>query len=82
MTLSDVPLREGGPDLDVLSLHEALEGLAELDPRQARIAELRTFGGLTNRETADVVGVSLRTVELEWRMAKDYLSRRLGESEG
>jgi RNA polymerase sigma factor (TIGR02999 family) len=81
VTLSGVPLPEGALDLDVLSLHEALEELGTLDPRQARIAELRTFGGLTNKETAEAVGVSLRTVELEWRMAKDFLSRKLDDGE-
>jgi len=78
VTLSGVPLRDGAPDLDVLSLHEAIRELSELDARQGRVAELRTFGGLTNKEAADVLGVSLRTVELEWRMAKDFLARKLG----
>ena len=49
VTLAGVPLRDGAPDLDVLSLNEALEALARLDARQARVAELRTFGGQFQR---------------------------------
>jgi RNA polymerase sigma factor (TIGR02999 family) len=79
VTLSDVSLRDGAPDLDVLTLNDALEELSALDVRQGRVAELRLFAGLTNRETADAIGVSLRTVELEWRMAKDFLAQRLGD---
>lgn len=66
--------------LDVLAAHEALEDLGRLDPRQARVAELRIFGGLTNQETATVVGVSLRTIEMEWKMAKIWLADRLRAS--
>jgi RNA polymerase sigma factor (TIGR02999 family) len=68
---------EGGPDLDVLDVHEALEELARLDARQARIAELRFFAGLNTQEVAEVVGVAPRTVELDWKMAKDWLAGRL-----
>ncbi|MHC4136375.1 MAG: ECF-type sigma factor [Planctomycetota bacterium] len=76
VTLSDAA-REGGPDLDVLAIHEALEELGQLDARQARIAELRFFAGLNTQEVAEVVGVAPRTVELDWRMAKDWLAQRL-----
>jgi len=76
VTLSDA-VREGGPDLDVLAIHEALEELARLDARQARIAELRFFAGLNTQEVAEVVGVAPRTVELDWKMAKDWLAQRL-----
>ena len=65
--------------LDVLVVDDALTALRELDERQAKIAELRCFGGLTNREVAEALGVSLRTVELDWRMAKSFLARHLGE---
>lgn len=63
--------------VDLLALDEALGSLAELDPRQARIVELRFFGGLKNTEIAEVLGNSLRTVEREWRMARAWMRRRL-----
>jgi RNA polymerase sigma factor (TIGR02999 family) len=65
------------PDADLLALHDVLNGLAEIDPTQARIVELRFFGGLTIKETAEVMGTSHATVEREWKMAKAYLKREL-----
>jgi RNA polymerase sigma factor (sigma-70 family) len=61
----------------VLSLHLAIEELAELDSRQARIVDLRFFGGLTVPEVAEVLGVSHRTVEEHWVHARAWLRRRL-----
>src|SRR5690242_7729754 len=58
------------PDIDVLALDEALTRLAALDQEQARIVELRYFGGLTVEETADAVGVSPATVKRQWAMAR------------
>jgi RNA polymerase sigma factor (TIGR02999 family) len=65
------------PDLDVLALHEALEELATLDPQQARIVELKFFGGLSIEETAEVLGVGHATVERDWKMARAWLRRQL-----
>jgi RNA polymerase sigma-70 factor, ECF subfamily len=65
------------PDVDLLALHDALEKLEELDPTQGRIVELRFFGGLTIKETAEVMGISHATVEREWTMAKAYLKCEL-----
>jgi RNA polymerase sigma factor (TIGR02999 family) len=62
---------------DVLALDEALVALAERDARQARIVELRFFGGLSIQETAEVLGVSGRTVEDEWTMIRAWLRRQL-----
>ncbi len=64
-------------DIDVLALDEALLRLAALDEEQARIVELRYFGGLTIEETADVVGVSPATVKRQWAMARAWLKRAL-----
>jgi RNA polymerase sigma factor (TIGR02999 family) len=64
-------------DVDVLDLDTALEELAAVDERAARIVELKFFVGLTLEETADAVGVSHATVEREWAVAKAWLSRRL-----
>ena len=60
-------------DVDVLALHEALERLAAFDPQQARIVELRYFGGLTIEEAAEVIGISPATVVREWTIAKAWL---------
>ncbi len=65
------------PDVDVLAVDESLKKLAEFDPQQSRIVELRFFGGLTIEETAHVVGISPATVKREWAMAKAWLHRSL-----
>ncbi|TWU44187.1 RNA polymerase sigma factor [Novipirellula aureliae] len=64
-------------DEDVLAIEEALEKLAKLDPRQAKIVELRFYGGLEVAEVAEVLGVSKRTVESEWTMIKAWMRREL-----
>ncbi len=66
-------------DPDVIALDDALQKLAELDEQQARIVEMRFFGGLTVAEVAETLGVSKRTVEGEWTMIKAWLRRELGE---
>jgi len=60
-------------DLDLVALDDALTGLAEIDPQQSRIIELRFFGGLTIEETAEVLSISPATVKREWNMAKAWL---------
>lgn len=65
-------------DVAVLDLHLALEKFETLDPRGARIAELRLFGGLTVPEVAQVVGTSPRTVDGDWAVARRWLARELG----
>ena len=64
-------------DFDVVALDDALKQLAEYDETQARIVELRFFGGLTIEETADALGISDSTVKREWRMAKAWLKAQL-----
>jgi RNA polymerase sigma factor (TIGR02999 family) len=64
-------------ELDVLALDNTLARLATLDPRQARLVELRFFGGLNVEETAEVLGVSSATIKREWRTAKAWLYREL-----
>jgi RNA polymerase sigma factor (TIGR02999 family) len=78
-----VPLDEtvAAPEIDDAerweALDHALDRLAELDPRQAQIVELRYFGGLTVEETARVVGVSPKTVKRDWSVARAWLRREL-----
>jgi RNA polymerase sigma factor (TIGR02999 family) len=64
-------------DSNLIELDEALTKLAEIDPRQSRIVELRHFAGLTVEECAVVVGVSPTTVKREWAMARAWLHREL-----
>ena len=68
-------------DVDLLALDDALDRLAELDARQARVVELRYFAGLTVDEVAEALGVSPRTVAGEWRLARAWLSQRLAGQE-
>ncbi len=68
---------EGPMVLDVLVLDDVLRRLEALDERQARVVELRVFGGLTVPEAAEVLGVSTRSVENDWRLARAWLSREL-----
>jgi RNA polymerase sigma factor (TIGR02999 family) len=62
---------------DVVALDEVLARLSQMDPEQGRIVELRFFGGLNVAETAEVMGISPRTVKREWRLAKAWLDREL-----
>lgn len=66
-------------ELDVLALDDALKRLAEMDERQAKVVEMRFFGGLSVEQTADMLNVSPRTVEQDWRMARAWLKRELSE---
>lgn len=63
--------------VDVLDLDEALTELARLDERQSRIVELKFFAGLTIEQIAHVLGVSPRTVNIDWRMARAWLKAKL-----
>lgn len=63
--------------IDVLDLHGALESLEALDERQARVVELRTFGGMTVQEVAKLLDVAPSTVDLAWRTGRAWLRARL-----
>ena len=65
------------PDTDLVALDEALVQLAQLDPRKAKIVELRFFGGMSVEETAEFIGVSPATALREWNKAKAWLYREL-----
>ncbi|MBI1826533.1 MAG: sigma-70 family RNA polymerase sigma factor [Planctomycetes bacterium] len=66
---------------DVLAIHEALEQLQESDPRKVELINLRYFAGLTEDETAEAMGLSRRTVQLEWRIARAWLHRMLSKGD-
>lgn len=77
-----LPLQHGDAevtiDLDsVLSVHQALERLEEVDKRQVRVVECRFFGGLTIQETADALDISPATVGRDWKVARAWLNREL-----
>ena len=67
----------GSVDADFCALDESLDELARLNPRHARVVELRVFGGLTIAETAEALGVSHGTVESDWSMARAWLWKHL-----
>ena len=78
VTLSGIA--DSDQQLDALAVDDALKKLEELSPRQARIVELRCLIGMSVVETADALDVSERTVHAEWRLARAWLSRELGET--
>jgi RNA polymerase sigma factor (TIGR02999 family) len=67
-------------DRDLLTVDEAIEKLAKLDPKQAQIVELRFFGGMSVQEVADVLQIPKRSVEREWTMIRAWLRKELDES--
>lgn len=77
VSLRDVPAFGKQPDTDLLALHDVLNRLQEIDEDQARIVELRFFGGLTIKETAEVMQISHATIEREWRTAKAFMKVEL-----
>ena len=79
ITLDESLVADKGKPVDLLALDHALTTLASLDAQQARIVELRFFGGLTVQETADAVGVSPATVKRGWTMAKAWLRREMSK---
>ena len=77
VTLDEALLAGEDRSIDLLALDEALERLAALDPEQARLVELRFFGGLTVEETAEAMSISPATVKRHWTIAKAWLAREL-----
>jgi RNA polymerase sigma factor (TIGR02999 family) len=77
VTLDDRLAEVEGPQVDVLDLDEALTRLAALDPRKSQIAELRFFGGLSLEEVGHSLGLSVATVERDWRAARAWLYNAL-----
>jgi RNA polymerase sigma factor (TIGR02999 family) len=76
-SLSTIQFGVEDPLVDVLSLDEALERLEALSARLVRVVELRFFGGLSVEETAELLGVTPRTVKRDWRKARALLLRDL-----
>ena len=73
LSLDEVATSSREQEPKLLALDEALKQLEAVDPRKCQIVELKFFGGLTNEESAEVLGVSQTTVEREWRLARAWL---------
>lgn len=78
VTLDEGLLGASAHSVDLIALDDALEALAEVDEQRARIVELRFFAGLSCDETAEVLGMSSRTVVRQWRSSRAFLLRRMG----
>ena len=77
VTLDEGLLAADSPHIDLLALDEALQRLEAIDPEQARLVELRFFGGLTIEETAEAMDISAATVKRHWTVARAWLAREL-----
>jgi len=81
VTLDDDLILSAGQGKDLVALDDALKALEEVDARKSRVVELRFFGGLSVKETADVLKVSQDTVLRDWRLARSWLRREIGKAE-
>lgn len=77
LSLDEAIALPGSPDLDLVALDDALDGLSQIDARQSRLVELRFFAGLTLEETAEVMQMSVATAKRDWVSAKAWLSREI-----
>jgi len=77
VSIDTVQLAAPGADVNVIALEEALDELAAFAPRACQVVELRFFGGFSVTDTADALGVSVRTVMNDWNTAREWLRRRL-----
>jgi RNA polymerase sigma factor (TIGR02999 family) len=77
VTLDRMEVAGPGPNVDLLAVEEALQALAAVNSRAARVVELRFFGGFSVEETAEALGVSVRTVIHDWNTARAWLYREL-----
>ena len=75
--LDGIDLAAAEPDAGLVAIDDALDRLAADDPRKARVVELRFFGGLSMEETAQTLGISLRTAQNDWAFARAWLYREL-----
>ncbi|MEO5822738.1 MAG: sigma-70 family RNA polymerase sigma factor [Vicinamibacteraceae bacterium] len=77
VSIDTLQLTAPDADVDMVALEDALQELAAIDPRPSRVVELRFFGGFSVAETADVLGISVRTVINDWNTARAWLRGRL-----
>lgn len=77
LTLGDAAEQPQRIDVDLVALDDALKSLAEIDPQQGRIVELKFFAGLTNEDASEILGISTSTVKRDWITARAWLFREL-----
>jgi RNA polymerase sigma factor (TIGR02999 family) len=77
VNVDDAPILSPEPDAFILALNDALTAFSLIAPRQAKVVELRYFGGMSEEETAEVLKSSLRTVRRDWQFAKAWLQHEL-----
>ena len=77
--LDEIDIAQEEPEADLLAVDRALDELAQLDARKAQVVELRFFGGLSMEDTAEALGISLRTAHNDWAFARAWLYRNLAE---
>jgi RNA polymerase sigma factor (TIGR02999 family) len=77
LTLDDAMALSQRKEMDVIAIDDALHALAELDPRQSRVVELRFFAGLSLEETSEVMGIATATVQRDWTAARAWLYREI-----
>ena len=78
--LEEIKVASAERDPDLIELDDALKALASVDVRKSQVVELRFFGGLTEEEAAEVLGVSPDTILREWKAAKTWLAREMGST--
>ena len=77
VNLDEVPIVAPGKANELVALDDALNSLAEMDPRKAKVVELKFFGGLSVEETAEVLKISPQSVMRDWKLAKVWLLREI-----
>ena len=77
--LDEIPDVSSGRDRELVAIDDALNTLAEMDPRKARVIELRFFGGLSVEETAEILKISPQSVMRDWKLAKAWLTREIAQ---
>jgi RNA polymerase sigma factor (TIGR02999 family) len=79
LSLDEAPQIGESKDREIVAVDDALQALAQVDPRKAQVVELRFFGGLSVEESAEVLGVSPQTVMRDWKIARAWLMAELSK---
>jgi RNA polymerase sigma factor (TIGR02999 family) len=77
LNIEDIKLADAAPDEKILLVNEALENLEQSNPERARVVVLKFFGGMTNEEVAETLGIGERSVERHWMFAKSWLFNKI-----
>ena len=77
LNIEDINLADAAPDEKILLVNEALENLEQSNPERARVVVLKFFGGMTNEEVAETLGIGERSVDRHWMFAKSWLFNKI-----